>query len=180
MLKFAYIMNIPGETPQTYSAVFENEDGYNYFVGVDGTESAAALVKQLDAEGFTLIDLCGDFDDKTTEALAAIGEGRFDISHANYFPEELAKIEALPSLSEYGIIVIEEGVSAPAPLWIKSESCNTSISLVRDLDMACEAAKELVQRGVYFIELCSWFDAEKTKTVIDAIKGQIPVGSCGI
>ena len=46
--------------------------------------------------------------------------------------------------------------------------------------MACEAAKELLDKGVYFIELCSWFDEEKTRAVIAAVDGKLPVGSCGL
>ena len=43
-----------------------------------------------------------------------------------------------------------------------------------------EAAQKLVSEGVKFIEICSWFDAERTQSVIDAIDGAVPVGSCGL
>lgn len=65
-------------------------------------------------------------------------------------------------------------------LELLSKECNTKIMLVKDLDMACQAAKELVEKGVFFIELCSWFDTERTKAVIAAIDGKLPVGSCGL
>ena len=102
------------------------------------------------------------------------------IYYADYFPEELEKLEALPSLSEYGIICIADGLDKMERLEILSSRCNTSIRLVTDLDMACQAAGELLDKGVYFIELCSWFDAEKTLAVIAAVDGKLPVGSCGL
>lgn len=63
---------------------------------------------------------------------------------------------------------------------LKDPAANTHIRFIRDVEGACEAAKGLVADGVTFIELCSWFDAEKTNAVIKAIDCQVPVGSCGL
>ena len=63
MFKFAFIMNIPGESPETYSTVFENSEEYDLFVGSDNMDMAAGLVKKYAEEGFDLIDLCGDFNE---------------------------------------------------------------------------------------------------------------------
>ena len=57
MLKFAYIINMPGQTPDTYSAVYENAESYNLVVGVDGVESAKDYVKGLSDDGYTLFNL---------------------------------------------------------------------------------------------------------------------------
>lgn len=180
MFKFAFMMNIPGESPETYSAMFENSEEYDLFVGSDNMEMAAGLVKKYAEEGFDLIDLCGDFNEDLVNKFTEIAQGKLKIYYADYFPEELEKLEALPSLSEYGIICIADGLDKMERLEILSSRCNTSIRLVTDLDMACQAAGELLDKGVYFIELCSWFDAEKTLAVIAAVDGKLPVGSCGL
>jgi hypothetical protein len=52
--------------------------------------------------------------------------------------------------------------------------------LVNNLEMACQAAIDLMEKGIAFIELCTWFDEEKTRAIIEYISGKVPVGSCGI
>ena len=53
MFKFAFMMNIPGESPETYSAMFENSEEYDLFVGSDNMEMAAGLVKNMLKKGLT-------------------------------------------------------------------------------------------------------------------------------
>lgn len=173
-------MNVSGVSPESYSKVFENEDSYNLFAGTGSMEMAAELVKKLAEEGFDLINLCGDFDDDITKRFIEIGQGKMQIYHADYFPEEMAKLEALPSLKEYGFICIVGGLEKIERLALLSGECNTSLMLVKDLEMACQAAEALAAEGINFIELCSWFDQERTRAIIAAVKGAVPVGSCGL
>ncbi|GAB1475478.1 hypothetical protein MASR2M70_03100 [Bacillota bacterium] len=180
MTKFALIMNVPGESPETYSKAYENAESYNLFVGSGNDEMAAALVRQFAEDGFEAINLCGDFNEEHVKRFVEIGQGKIEVSYADYTPEELRKLEALPSLKEYGFICFEESLENMESLELLSEECNTKVMLVRDLDMACRAAKELVEKGIYFIELCGWFNAERTQAVIEAIDGKVPVGSCGL
>ncbi len=180
MSKFALIMNVPGESPETYSKAYENAESYNLFVGSGNDEMAAELVRQFAEDGFELINLCGDFNEEHAKRFIEIGQGKMEVFYADYSPDELKKLEALQSLTEYGFICIEESVGKMELLEMLSEECNTSIMLVKDLDMACHAAKELVEKGIHFIELCSWFNAERTQAVIEAIDGRVPVGSCGL
>ncbi len=179
MLKFAFIMNVAGESPKTYSKMHETSEETSLFVGTGDMDMAAELVGQLAVEGIELINLCGDFDDDITQKFIEIGKGKIRIFHADYFPEELAKLEALPSLKEFGIISITRGLEEMDHLELFSPECNTRVMLVKDMEMACDASKELVLKGVHFIELCSWFDVERTKAIIEAIGGAVPVGSCG-
>ena len=74
----------------------------------------------------------------------------------------------------------DAGLAETAAYELKDPVANTHIRFIRDGEGACEAAKGLVADGVTFIELCSWFDAEKTNAVIKAIDCQVPVGSCGL
>ena len=130
------------------------------------------------AEEFETVNLCGDFDDEILQKFIEIGEGKTKVSAARYAPEELIKLGALTSLKEYGFISLMPGIDQIERLELLSDECSTYVFLVRDVDMACVAAVELVKSGVDLIELCGWFDSNKTQAIIDAIDGKVPVGSC--
>ncbi len=147
--------------------------------GISSFEMTRELVKKLDSEGYDLIDMCGDFDDEAVEKLLSITKSDMEILHADYLPAELEKIEALDSLQEYGIVVVMDGVEETQNFTLKNDVCNTYVRFTKDLDAAKAAAKELVEQGVYFLELCSFFDKARTLEIIDAIGGKVPVGSCG-
>lgn len=180
MLKFAFIENLAGASPETYAAVYENAESYSTVVGTSSYEMTENYVKKLDREGYELIDLCGDFDDEAVKKLKAAVGHPIEINHAGYLPAELEKIEALDSLKEYGIIIAMDGVEETVTRTIRNEEGNSHIRFVKDLEAAKAAALELTDSGVYFIELCSYFDREKTEAVIAAIDGRVPVGSCGV
>ena len=180
MLKYAFIINVPGQTPETYSAVYENSESYNVLVGSDNMDMAEELVKKYVADGFTLFNLCGDFDDEITAKLrTAAGEG-IKIVHSDYLPEELAKLEAAKSLLNYGIIIKMNGVEEPVYRSLKCDDCIATAVFVKDMDQSTEVAAKLAADGIDFIELCSWYDEEKTKAVSEAAGGRIAVGSCGL
>lgn len=179
MFKYAFIENVEGASPETYSFVYENAESYNMVAGTSSMEMTAELVKKLDKEGYDLIDMCGDFDDAAVAELSKLVTGKMEITHADYLPEQLAKIEALASLKEYGIVIVMDGVEETEKFSLKNDACNTYVCFTKDLDAAKAAAKELVADGVYFLELCSYFDKEKTEEVIAAIGEKVPVGSCG-
>lgn len=179
MLKFAYIINMPGQTPDTYSAVYENAESYNMVAGVDGVESAKDYVKALADDGYTLINLCGDFDDEITADIQAAAGADVKIRHADYLPAEMDKLAKLEDLPTYGIVIVMRGVETPHELELKCDDCDTTAIFVKDLEQAQAAAKKLTDSGIAFIELCSWFDKERTEAVIDAVGGAIPVGTCG-
>jgi len=180
MLKFAFLVNVEGATPETYSAVYENEESYSVIAGVDGMEAGREHLKKLVADGFALINLCGDFDDEiTAKMLADAGEG-IRISHSDYSPENLAKLNALESFKDYGIIVRMDGVDEPVTVSAENESCVTTAVFVNDMQQAKAAAKALVDSGkAGFIELCSWFDRKMTEEVSSFIDGAVPIGTCG-
>jgi hypothetical protein len=180
MSKYALIMNVPGESPETYSALYNKDGNHELYVGTGNMEMATDLMKKLAKEGFDHINLCGDFDDGITNKFIEIGQGKIKISHASYFPEQLEKLNSLPSLKEYGFISLVGNVKNIVTLELKSEECNTHIMLVNNLEMACQAAIDLMEKGIAFIELCTWFDEEKTRAIIEYISGKVPVGSCGI
>ncbi len=179
MLKFAFLINVPGVTPETYSAVYENDESYSIIAGVDGMEAGKKYVRKLAAEGFTLFNLCGDFDDETTQQMRKyVGEG-VEIQHAAYSIDELVKLNQLKSYREYGIIIAMDGVEEPHEVTLKSDECVATAVFVKDMRQAKAVAKKLVQRRIKFIELCSWFDRLMMDEIVDAIEGAVPVGTCG-
>ncbi|MCB6994393.1 DUF6506 family protein [bacterium 210820-DFI.6.37] len=179
MFKYAFIENVDGAAPETYSFVYENEESTSLVAGTSSFEMTEELVKKLDSEGYDLIDMCGDFDDAAVEKLLKVTKNGIRICHADYLPVQLEKIEALESLKEYGIVIVMDGVEETQSFTLESEACNTHARFTKDLEAAKAAAKELVDQGVSFLELCSYFDRTKTLEIIDAIDGAVPVGSCG-
>lgn len=180
MFKFAFIENIPGVSPETHSCVHENEESYNLIAGTDSFKMTASFAKKLNQEGIDVIDLCGDFTAKDVRNLSkSIGE-TVKINCASYFPSEMEKLEKLEDLQEYGIVVVTRGMEETAAYELNNEVCNSHIRFAKDLESAKKAAVELVEKGVNFIELCSFFNNERTREIIDAIGGKVPVGSCGV
>ena len=178
-MKFAFIANIAGITPETYSAAFETEEAYNLIAGVDGMDAAKEYVKKLADEGYDLINLCGDFDEEITEELRGIAGETVEIQHADYSAEELAKLEKLESFKNYGIIIIDSSIDEAHEELLQSEACDAKVVFVNSIDMAKEAGKKLVDEGADFIELCSWFDKEKMEEIVEATENKVPVGTCG-
>ena len=46
MFKYVFIANIPGVTPDTYTASYENEESTTLVIGVSSPEMADRLVKK--------------------------------------------------------------------------------------------------------------------------------------
>ena len=178
MIRYALMINVPGESPATYSKVYETQENYDLYVGTGDMDMATELMKQLSEEGFEMVNLCGDFDDEIVQRFIKIGQGKIKVSAARYSPQELLKLEELTSLKEYGFISFMPSIEQIECLDLFSNECNTHVFLVRDLEMACEAAAKLIEMGADAIELCGWFDSLKTQAIIDAIHCKVPVGSC--
>lgn len=179
MFKYAFIANVAGAAPENYSFTYDNPESHSFITGTSSFEMTEELVKKLDQEGYDLIDLCGDFDDEATEKLQKVTKSKMEILHADYLPEELAKLEALESFQEYGLVVVMDGVEETQAFELKNEECNMYVRFTKDLEAAKTAAKELVDQGVYFLELCSYFEKAFTLEIVKAITGKVPVGSCG-
>ena len=180
MLKFAFIINVPGETPGTFSGIYENSESFNLVAGTSSMDMAKSFVAELVSEGYTLFNLCGDFDDEVTGQMQDAAGPDVKIRHADYFPAELAKVEALPEFSKYGMVIVMRGVEEPHEVELSCESLYAKAIFVKDQAQANAAAKQLAEEGMHNIELCSWFDEAKTQEVIDTIEGAVPVGSCGL
>lgn len=179
MLKFAFLINVPGQNPENYRGVYENAESYNLVAGTNNMDQAKDYVAKLVADGYTLLNLCGDFDDEITSAMQEAAGPDVKIRHANYLPDQLEKVEALEEFTRYGAVIVMRGVEEPAEVVIDRPELYTKAIFVKDQAQANEAARKLAAEGVHDIELCSWFDKAKTEEVIAAVGGAAPVGSCG-
>jgi alanine racemase len=78
---------------------------------------------------------------------------------------------------QYGFIVKAPGYTlGEKDVALESEAFKSNIIGVGSLDEACEAAKQLVIKGVTLIELCSGFKADDAKSIFEAIEGAARVG----
>jgi len=177
--KYAFIMNSATQTPETYKEIHENRNSYFLIAAVNSMEMAAELARELSEKEFTVIDLCGDFDEEKAAVIAEAAGGKIEVGYAKYSSEDLEKLDALESMTEYGVILMES--SLPEIEWsrLECDEFKTTVAFVNSLESACTAAAEMIEDGVNFIEMCGWFDEEKTKEVIKSIGGAVPVGYCG-
>ena len=180
MLKYAFIINVPGIVPGSYQAIYENSESLSQIVGVDGMLEAEKLVIQLGKDGFDLLNFCGDFDDAITSRFGEISGGKTKCLNVKHSEENLGGMESLgEDLKEYGILVVMRGVVEPVRYDLLSEGWNTHAVFVRDLEDAVSTARKMKEEGIQLIELCSWFDEEKTRAIEKAVEGKVIVGTSG-
>lgn len=179
MLKAAFIANSESQNPQTYSLRYENPDFQLEMVAVSGMDMTKETILGFVREGFDLVDLCGDFTQEMAEALRQATGNQIRISAAVYSEEEGKKLEALTTMQNYGIILMGRGIGSE-PVWLekKNQEFNTRIAIVGSDAMAAEAAREMAESGIDFIELCGYFDQEKAAALSQAAGGTLPVGYC--
>lgn len=182
-MKFAFIMDVKGVTPETYSTVFETAERYNLVAGVDGREAAADYIEKLAEEGFDEIDLSGDFDedfaDYITGRLREKSLGSTEIKLTYYTLDELMKLQFTDSTRNYGLIIVDEGVNRYHEVVLRSKTRDTRIIFVQNLRRARHAAVRLVEKRINIIDLCSWFDIMRQGLIADVIEKCVPVGTCG-
>lgn len=179
MTKYAFIINLPGQTPETFSSEFQVEGSYNIVVGTDNFDSAREYIRVKVEEGFSMFNLCPDFNDETTEELQQIVGDKAKIRNTRFLPDEEGKADELENVDAIGLIIVED-VDESKTMSIDADGFTAIIAYVGNQEQANETARCLVSRGVEEIAMCSWFDEARTRSVIAAIDGVIPVGSCGL
>lgn len=182
MQKYAFIENVPGLSVDGYMDYFDDGEWISHIAGFDGMDVCMDYARKLIAEGYSMLNFCGDFGDEHVEELMKDAPEGTIIRHATYLPEEQKKLEALPKYDEYGMIVFG-GVDEPVRLELRAPEMNTYTVFIKDLDQATEVARQLCEKGVDGIELCGSFDLDMTKHIIsevEKIRPEVPVGSNGI
>jgi len=179
-MKYAFVMNSGTLNPEIYSVVYEDAGSQYFFTGVHGMKMTRELAKKLAADGYEMIDLCGNFNEEKTEDIRKVSEEKIKVSYAKYTEEEQAKLDALDSMGKYGIIVLGFDLSKDVvKLELTSDEYNTYIAIVAKEEMAAHEAKRMVAEGINFIELCGYFNSERAAVVAEAIEHKVPLGFCG-
>ncbi len=178
-MKFGFIFETEWNVGEDFVVTFESEDSLEKVMGIESPEIAENAVKILSKYGIKEYNLCGSFTEDHVEKLESIFGKEYSFKVAKYLPEEEKKLEASESLSNYGIILLEENTKDTVLKELNCPACDTTICFVRDQEAAIEAAKDLVEGGIDFIELCDYFDKVKTEGIIEAIDGAVPIGSAG-
>ena len=171
MFKFAFFINVPGVSPETYSKVFENEECYGLVAGVDGVDAAKQYASRLAGDGFMALDLSGNFSSKAVEEIR--------VCKAQYTINGLTRLSHITSAKEYGVIVKVDGLEKPRGVMMKSDKKCTTVIFVNDMAQAKKAAVKLVAMRVSYIELCSWFDQLRMEALDRIIGSAVPIGTCG-
>lgn len=182
-MKFAFILDVKGVSPETYSTVFETAGRYNLVAGVDGQEAAEEYIERLIAEGFDEIDLSGDFEDEFSERIASeVREktgGAVVIKNVIYPIDEILKLQFIESSRDYGLIIMDKGVHRYHEEVLRSKARDTRIIYVENMQRARHAAAKLAEKRVTKIDLCSWFDVLRQRHLSDIAGNGIAVGTCG-
>ena len=182
MNKYAFLENVPGLSVDGYADSFDDGEWLSLVAGLDGVDRVLEYAKKLIAEGYSLINLCGDFNEEHVAELMADAPEGTEVHYAAYLPDELRKLEALDQYIEYGQIIFG-GVEEPVHLELQAPEMNTHTVFIKNLEQAIQEAERFAKSGVDGIELCSSFDLDMTRSVIaavEAIDPKIPVGSNGI
>ena len=87
-VKYAFIMNSAEQTPENYSTTIDSDLFHVYACAVNSLEMACDLAKKLTEDGYTLIDLCGDFDDEKTGTIQKTAGTGVKVCHARFTPAE--------------------------------------------------------------------------------------------
>jgi hypothetical protein len=178
-LKYAFIMMSKTMTPDDLTFVHENEHDYSFIASVTSVKMACDLAIKLAEENITKIDLCGAFNEAKTAKVKDAVEGRIDVRRVVYSPGDDERMAGIDSLSEFGIILMDDSIGETEWTYKKNEEYNTTIAFVNSLVEASSAAKRMVEEGIVFIEMCRWFDKDKAELVKKEIDEKVPVGYCG-
>lgn len=182
-MKFAFILNVKGVTPETYSTVLETAGRYNLVAGVDGEEAAAEYIMKLAEEGFDEIDLSGDFDKDFAEDI--IGKVRekvgssVDIKPTCYTIDERMKLDFVFSIRDYGIIIMDEDVDRYHEVVLRCKARDTRIIFVQSIARARRAAERMMEKRIDILDLCSWFHILRYEHMVKMTGDSIPIGTCG-
>ena len=182
MQKYAFIENVPGLSVDNYKGFLDDGEWLSQVIGLDGIDACMACAKDLIADGYCMLNFCGDFNEEHVAELMKDAPEGTDIHYAAYLPEEQAKLEALTKYDEYGLIIFG-GVEEPYPIELLAPEMNTHARFIRDVEQAVQVAQDLCKAGVDGIELCGSFDPDMTQQIIAAVEEidpRIPVGSNGL
>lgn len=179
MEKFAFIVMMPNLDPEHYRADFETDRDLNTYIGVDNLDQAEEVIGRLTKlQDYTLINLCGAFDADSADRMARAAAPGTAISYVTFTGDEERKLNAADDWGRFGLLIHDDWIGQTQAQEVPGDF-HTSIRYVNSLSDAMAAAKELVRIGCTFIEMCSWFDEDRTNAITATLKTEVPVGTAG-
>lgn len=175
--KYAFIVMCPGLDPASYRLDFQGRDLTSY-IGVSDFTQAEALVRELAASGYDAYNLCGAFDQEKAQRLASIAGPGTPVSYVTFEGDEIRKRQSADIMKGLGIIIYDDGIGQIRPFELQG-TLNSSIRFVDSVVMARAAAGDLIRQGCTVLELCSWFNQERTGALIHSLHCETPIGSAG-
>jgi drug/metabolite transporter (DMT)-like permease len=175
--KYAFIMNSESLSPALYAGALETVDFKATFIAVNSLEMAKEEASRFAESGVVQLDLCGDYDLVKAEEIGEFAGKELSVSYMTYLPEELEKLSGLSSMQNYGILLLHKSFDAAKNrLILRAEEFDTYVIGAGSMEQAVFSAKELVEKGIDFIELSSHFSPSMAKELIAKIDGKVPVG----
>ena len=176
--KYAFIVMWPGLNPENYRIDFQGKDLTSY-IGVSDLDQAEALVRTLACAGYSAFNLCGAFDQAKAERLARAAGPGTSFEYVIFPGDEQRKRAAADIMKGLGIIIYDDGIGQIKPFELTG-TLNSSIRFVDSIVMARAAAGDLIRQGCTVIELCSWFNEERTGALIHSLHCETPIGTAGM
>lgn len=96
LLRYAFLVNLPGADPKACSVVYQNEECYCMVAGVDGAEMGKCFAQELLEQGYMAIDLGSDFPAEAVLQIREMAEKidlarMAELEHERRAAEEAAK-----------------------------------------------------------------------------------------
>lgn len=180
MFTFGFIINAPGCTPEQYNGLIDADAIRVYTGGVSDMEGAVAYARELQSKGATHIDLCGDFDAEKAAQISGALSGQVIVKYAKYDEEQEKNLESIHT-DQYAFIVKYESLDpAKHVVCLSFPDFTFKMVGVPSLSEGVRAVKALQAEGCEFFELCSGFNAEQTKELIEKTDGKAAIGSAGV
>ena len=179
MFKHAFLTNYRNQTRQSYKLVYEDQENCCVVAGMTDMQAAIEYVKKLREEDFRRIDLGRQFNERDVIELRKAAGDDITVSGLNYNLNELARLGIGPKTRRRGIIIHADGLDSVYEMLMDRGSERLHVALVSNMADARKAARNLVDRQIELIHLCSWFDILKYESIIKAIDYRVPVGTCG-
>lgn len=95
MVTWAFIYVSKECDPTIHKATIDSPGFRCICIGVDQVDAACEVAKKIVAEGCQLIELCGAFDQNSTQKVIDATEGAVPVGFVSYFPGNEEKIKLI-------------------------------------------------------------------------------------
>ncbi len=178
-MKFGFIFKTGCSVGKDFIVFSKAGDTLAKVIGVESVDMGREGVEILSQWGVKIYDFSGDFSKEQLGEYEKIFSGEYQFNLMKYLPGQREKLEKVKDLSKYGVIVRNGDIEGYQREELVCPKKTATIYFVKDLEKAKEAIKEMIKEGVEYVELCSYFNLDRTKQLIEEVGGKIPIGTSG-